>query len=135
MKNRTNNLLSNRINIETVKLNGSISSNEYFQNNTIRPVVKYQHELLIHSFINYIKKHKYLYLNLSTINKLNYIDTALQKDNKFRNTIIGIIIGAFTIEEYIKYLDDSSALNKRIVNIIAERLKTNLLRYELKSNL
>ena len=135
MKNRTINLLSNRIEIETIKLNGNISQNEYFQNNTIRPVVKYQHEILIHSFKNYIKIHKYVFTNLSTEKKLSYIDTALQKDIKFKNTIIGIIIGAFTIEEYIVYFDDPSALNKRIVNIIIERLKSNLLRYELNGNL
>ena len=41
---------------------------------------------------------------------------------KFRNSIKGMIIGQFTIEEYDTYIQNSSALNKRMMNIVKNRL-------------
>jgi hypothetical protein len=41
---------------------------------------------------------------------------------KFRNSVKGMIIGQFTIEEYALYIQNSSALNKRMMNIVKERL-------------
>ena len=45
---------------------------------------------------------------------------------KFRNSLKGIIIGQFTLEEYDRYIENSSALNKRMMNIVKERLKSNI---------
>jgi ATP-dependent Clp protease ATP-binding subunit ClpA len=36
------------------------------------------------------------------------------------------VIGHFTAEEYSKYIDNSSALNKRMMNLVKERLKSNI---------
>jgi len=45
---------------------------------------------------------------------------------KFRNSLKGIIIGQFTIQEYQVYTQNSSALNKRMMNIVKERIKSNV---------
>ena len=45
---------------------------------------------------------------------------------KFRNSIKGMLIGLFTIEEYEVYIQNSSALNKRMMNIVKERLINNI---------
>ncbi|MFT5078730.1 MAG: ATP-dependent Clp protease ATP-binding subunit ClpA [Patiriisocius sp.] len=50
----------------------------------------------------------------------------MQRDIKFRNSLKGIVIGHFTAEEYSKYIDNSSALNKRMMNLVKERLKSNI---------
>ncbi len=57
---------------------------------------------------------------------MDYIENAIHKDMKFRNGLKGIIIGQFTIEEYKTYIANSSALNKRMMNIVKERLKSNV---------
>jgi hypothetical protein len=59
---------------------------------------------------------------LSLENQLAYIDNAIHKDMKFRNSVKGMIIGQFTVEEYALYIMESSALNKRMMNIVKERL-------------
>ena len=56
-----------------------------------------------------------------------YIENAIQKDMKFRNSLKGMIIGVFTVEEYQSYIQDSSALNKRMMQIVIERLKSQVL--------
>lgn len=107
-----------------------MSSDEYFQNKTLRPVVKLQHNLLLAVFKNYISKHKNVFYGLNTEKKLDYIENAVHKDMKFRNSLKGIIIGQFTLEEFELYIQNSSALNKRMMDIVKERIKDNLLYFE-----
>jgi hypothetical protein len=45
------------------------------------------------------------------------------KKHKYRNAFKGIVIGLFTIEEYSFYIKNSSNLNKRMMNMLIERLK------------
>ena len=135
MKNRSQDLLRIRLGIKTTTINSSMGANEYFQNTTIRPAIQFQHELLIASFKNYINKHKNVFYDLSVEKKLAYIDTALHKDVKFRNSLKGILIGVFTIEEYNTYIKDSSHLNKRMMNLVIEYLKDHILLFDKGANL
>ncbi len=57
---------------------------------------------------------------------MEYIERAIQKDIKFRNSLKGMVIGQFTIEEYQEYIKNSSALNKRMMNMVIERLKDQI---------
>ena len=47
---------------------------EYFQNITIRPIIKMQHHLLILSLNNYLRKRKISLENLSEIQIINKIN-------------------------------------------------------------
>jgi hypothetical protein len=49
---------------------------------------------------------------------------------KFRNSLKGMVIGQFTIEEYELYIINSSALNKRMMNIVKERLLSSIQLFE-----
>jgi len=122
MASRFNNLLSIRPQILSAKVYDGISAEEAFQNKTLRPVIKLQHDLFIAVFKNYIVKHKNVFFDLSLEEKIVYITNTIQKDIKFRNSLKGIIIGQFTVDEYELYLHNSSALNKRMMNIVKERL-------------
>ena len=103
-----------------------MSAEEYFQNKTLRPIVKLQSDLLVEIFRNYIRKHKNVFYDLSVEKRLDYIENAIHKDMKFRNSLKGTIIGQFTLEEYREYTLNSSALNKRMMNIVKERLKSHI---------
>ncbi|WP_299100027.1 glyoxalase [uncultured Winogradskyella sp.] len=122
MASRLNNLLSIRPQILSAKVYETTSAEESFQNKTLRPIIKLQHDLLIAVFKNYIRKHKNVFLDLNLDKQLNYISNAIQKDIKFRNSLKGMVIGQFTVDEYEEYIKNSSALNKRMTNIIKERL-------------
>ncbi|GGD23856.1 glyoxalase [Flavobacterium orientale] len=108
------------------------SSEERFQNSTIRPVLKLQTDLLIEVFKNYISKHKTDFYSYSIEKKLQFIENAIQKDIKFRNSLKGIVIGLFTVNEYIEYIQNSSNLNKRMMNLVIERLKSQVQLFELE---
>ena len=99
------------------------SKEEAFQNRTIRPILKLQNDLFIESFINYVNKNKKDFYGMTIDKQLTFIDTAIHKDIKFRNALKGMVIAFFTIEEFREYIQNSSNLNKRMMNILIERLK------------
>ena len=130
MSTRSEKLLQQRPDIPTSKINDQMGSEEYFQNAVLRPILKLQNDLFISVFKNYIKKHKNVFYELSLEKKQRYIEHAIQKDIKFRNSLKGIIIGMFTVEEYQTYTMNSSALNKRMMNLLIVRLKDQLLLFD-----
>ncbi|MGS2741730.1 glyoxalase [Sinomicrobium sp. M5D2P17] len=123
MDNRTKDLLRIRPEIPNALVYEEMSSDERFQNATIRPVIKLQRELLVEAFRNYANKHKGMFYTLSLEKRLVYIENAIHKDIKFRNSLKGMIIGQFTVEEYLTYIENSSALNKRMMNMVIETIK------------
>ncbi|MCF7568693.1 glyoxalase [Sabulilitoribacter arenilitoris] len=130
MSSRTVNLKNTRPEISSITINDCMSADEHFQNSVLRPVIKLQSELLIEVFKNYVVKHKSVFYDLSLQKRMDYIENAVQKDMKFRNSIKGMIIGLFTVDEYLIYIKNSSALNKRMMNIVKERLLSNIQLFE-----
>lgn len=126
MNTRQSNLESIRPIIPSATINDSMSSDERFQNLVIRPIVKLQNDLLNEVFKNYANKHKGAFYDLSIEKRILYIQNAIQKDIKFRNSLKGIVIGLFTVNEYKLYIQNSSALNKRMMQIVKERLISNI---------
>lgn len=106
------------------------SSEERFQNKTIRPILKLQNDLFVEVFKNYISKYKNDFYSYSTEKKLQFIENSIQKDIKFRNSLKGIVIGLFTVDEYLEYIQNSSNLNKRMMNMLIDRLKNQVLLFE-----
>ena len=126
MDTRDTSLLKIRPEIPNAKVTLLMSEEECFQNKTIRPIAKLQNNLLVEVFKHYIKKHKNVFYDLSVEKRIDYIENAIHKDMKFRNSLKGILIGQFTIEEHRNYVGNSSALNKRMMSIVKERLKQNI---------
>ncbi len=126
MTARDTELLAIRPEIPSARLSENMSGQERFQNQTLRPVAKMQNDLLLAMFRNYVRKHKNVFYDLSIAKRIDYIENAIHKDMKFRNSLKGMLIGQFTLEEYNLYIADSSALNKRMMNLVKERLKSQV---------
>ena len=109
------------------------SKEELFQNEVLRPILKLQNDLFVASFINHLTKNKIDFNTYSIDKKLMIIENSIQKDIKFRNALKGMIIGLFTTEEYSIYIKNSSSLNKRMMGMLIERLKSQVQLLELNS--
>lgn len=133
MSSRSEKLLQQRPQIPSSKIHDNMSREEYFQNAVLRPVLKLQNELFIAVYMNYIRKHKNVFHDLSLPKKMQYIENSVQRDVKFRNNLKGIILGQLTVEEFEVYAENSSALNKRMMNLLIERLKDQIQLFEKNS--
>ena len=130
MNDRPNDLLLIRPEIKKTLAFDNMCKEERFQNETLRPILKLQNPLLIDVFQNYIEKRKGVFYELSLQKKLDYIESSLIKDQKFRNSVKGMVIGHFTVLEYGIYKQHSSSLNKRMMNLVIERLKDQVQLFE-----
>ena len=97
------------------------SGKEAFQNITLRPILKLQHPLT--QELLYTNKR---YQVLKNIEMKEHTFTAkiksiLQTDKSIRLTVIGIVVGMMTIEEYTTYLTDTREYNKRIISMQVKR--------------
>ncbi|WP_027066963.1 hypothetical protein [Maribacter sp. Hel_I_7] len=134
MMDRTQKLQSIRPLIASAKIMPEMSDDERFQNQTLRPIIKLQNDLLLASFKNYINKMKNTFYELKLEKRMEYITKAIQKDVKLRNSLKGMIIGQLTVDEYEIYIQNSSALNKRMMNMVIKRLEDQIQyfdKYEL----
>ncbi|MBC2840584.1 glyoxalase [Robiginitalea sp. SC105] len=133
MSTRSSDCLGIRPHISQAASHPGMSQDEQFQNTTLRPVIKLQNDLLLAAFRNYAVKHKGHFFELGVEKKLHYIENAIQKDIKFRNSLKGMVIGQFTLEEYGAYTSNSSALNKRMMQMVIERIKDQVQLLEVPS--
>jgi len=113
-------------------VNAQSTADEFFQNQTLRPILKLQNDLFVEVFKNYIAKSKTDFYNFNVDKKLQFIEHSIQRDIKFRNSLKGIVIGLFTIDEYDRYIKNSSDLNKRMMTMLIERLKNQVQLFELQ---
>ena len=126
MNDRPNDLLRIRPEIKKTKTFNTMSAEERFQNETLRPILKLQNPLFVKVFQQYIEKRKGVFYDLGLEKKLAYIESSLIKDQKFRNSVKGMLIGHFTVAEYGISKQQSSSLNKRMMNLVIERLKDHV---------
>ena len=105
--------------INTV-LNKSIE--EDFQNKTLRPIIKMQHDLLVAYFKAYLIIKKCKFGTLSNLKQRDYVTAAFKKDSAFKLELRGLIIGHFTTDEFVIYSKSKSDFNKRILAMIQQRI-------------
>ncbi len=124
MSNRDLNLKALRPLIPNISEEDVTSDSELFQNITLRPILKLQHDLLLQTFQQYVIHRKNVFLKLPPEKKLEYIENSIRKDLNFRSLLIGMIVGHFTIEELNLYSERENELRKRLINMLIERIKS-----------
>lgn len=102
----------------------STMPNEDFQNRTLRPILKLQHDLILLLFIRFCNKQKIdVYKDEKKFNSI--VNTHIKKNMVLKNQYLGLVIGQFTKEEFAVYAEKDSEFNKRIITMIVQRLKDN----------
>jgi hypothetical protein len=100
---------------------------EQFQNTTIRPILKYQHTILIVFFNANIHVQYIVSANYSLLKKQNQLKLFASKQLAFRAQLLGIVTGLFTDAEFEFYLSEKVNLDKRITNMILDRFYSTLV--------
>ena len=95
---------------------------ELFQNNTLRPILKLQHGLILNIVFHFCKKQKIRILEIKSESFQAEMMIIIKKNQALRSQLLGIVIGQFTLEEYSEYTQKETEYNKRILNMMAQRL-------------
>jgi len=125
--NRTEEFLKLRPQIKRIKQDLDTLEIEQFQNDTLRPILKVQHDLLLALFHTSLTKHKTPFDELSTEKKEEKLNELFQKNLSFKNQSLGAILGLLTAEEFTTYQNDASAYNRRIITMLKQRIMSTYL--------
>jgi hypothetical protein len=120
--NRTEELVRLRPEIKTIKQDLKTVPIEQFQNDTLRSILKFQHDILILLFNACLAKNRIHFNAFSLEEKHSKLNLLFQKDLVFKNQSVGSIIGMLTKDEFATYSKDTSAYNKRIVTMLKQRI-------------
>jgi hypothetical protein len=104
----------------------AVSVAEQFQNETLRPILKALNELLVAYFRHHLPKRKVPFSRLTQAEKLAQIERSIRDDTRLRLTLIGMVIGQFTPEEFDVFTSDEAELTRRIANLISQRLQSQV---------
>ena len=109
------------ISIDTDKISLEL---EQFQNSCLRPILKFQNDILVSYFKSNINL---ISIPESTSELEKLVKNRLQKDLITRNTLLGMTIGLLHDEELTFYMSHKNELNKRLVVMLTQRITDNLI--------
>ncbi|MEY2692232.1 MAG: hypothetical protein RIT03_622 [Bacteroidota bacterium] len=115
---RTAQLLSLRSEIPIDATRSSLPL-EQFQNECLRPILKFQNNLIDALFKAQIQTAE---IPPKGAALENFIKLRLQKDTALRNTLVGVVLGLFTADELEFFLQHKNELSKRILTMLVQRL-------------
>lgn len=99
---------------------------ETFQNAVLRPILKFQNAWIM-TFILANQQFNQLREKQQTNEQLQvFILDYIGKQNALKNQLIGSVIGLLTEEELEFYFTNQSDLNKRIYQMICQRIYDNI---------
>ena len=95
---------------------------EKFQNQVLRPILKYQHELWElelkqNQFFLQIKEKRW---NGAEFRQA--IQSGISRSPDLKNRYFGMVTGLMTSDEYSFYLTNRTELNKRIISMVIDRI-------------
>lgn len=102
--------------------NEKSSENEIFQNKTLRPILKFQNEICILYFEQFIIESKIEFINLKYNHKITKINDLFKTNIQFKQFYLGLIVAYFSISEFQFYILNKKEINKRIISMLIERL-------------
>jgi len=126
MNIRDTGLIALRPPIPTIIDKNAVNPAELFQNRTLRPILKLQNDILDAIFRQYIIKRKNAFHKLNKSKKVAYIENSIRKDIKFKNLLVGVITGHFTLDEWALFIAAEGELTKRMTNLLVQRLTSQV---------
>ena len=124
MTNRDTVLQEIRPEIKAIKLDIALAVEE-FQNESIRPIVKFQSDLLMAIMKSKIDLESAKKQN--TLEQISWVKKTIDKDYKVKGLLIGVVTGLFTLNEWEVYNKNEKEFNKRITSIISQRFVDQIL--------
>ena len=120
-------ILKLRAEIPSTENLGTTTAVEVFQNNSLRPILKFQNDVLVHVFLLDLNSKKIDLKTLNTKKRKLLIDTHLRTNSNLRQLLLGMVIALFSIDEMEFYNSVYKELNKRIFLMLKTRLNDQLV--------
>jgi hypothetical protein len=91
---------------------------ETFQNQTLRPILKWQHDIIIQLLKNNFAE---LIMPIDKKEQVVFMTKYLNKNLVLKQQLIGICIGLFTEDEMAFYLENQKTINPRLNQLLLKK--------------
>lgn len=98
-----------------------------FQNKALRPILKFQNEILISLFRAYVIDRKMKWETCDPPTKKRFITTAMSNDIHLKSMTVGCVIGLLNSDELQIFLKNQREISRRIIAMTKERLIDQLV--------
>jgi hypothetical protein len=104
----------------------AIQSNpiQLFQDTTLRPILKFQHELILAVYHEYLITHKINFEHLTSTQKNTKIEQSLKQNQTLQSILKGLILALFDETEIAFWMDNKDEINKRIQQLMIKRIQS-----------
>jgi len=99
---------------------------EAFQNNTLRPILKFQNQFILYNLKKSIKTKEPLFNAYNALEQKKIIRKSVKEDQRLKNHLISSVISYFTIEELEFYDLNTKEISKRITSMLIQRVEDQL---------
>ncbi|MFK8038717.1 MAG: hypothetical protein AB8B74_10540 [Crocinitomicaceae bacterium] len=115
-----------RPNIPQATTNVNTTPVETFQNQTLRPILKFLNFTILETVMHHMTRFNKNFDQLTEIKKREEVVTALNKNQHIRYTLLGQVQGFLTQEELSIFFNNASEYHKRINQMIEQRVLDGL---------
>ena len=105
----------------------AVSPAEQFQNQTIRPILKLLDDSIKVLWQHHWPKRKTPFDRLTRQEKSAYIERAVRDDTRLRLTLVGMVLGHFTADEWTLFTADEAEITRRIGSLLTQRLQNQVV--------
>jgi len=102
------------------------SDNESFQNDVLRPILKFQNEIIILYFKHFLIESKIEFQLLKHSHKITKVHDLFKTNIQFKQFCLGLIVGYLSANEFEYYTENKKEINKRIIAMLIERICSQL---------
>ena len=99
---------------------------EQFQSRTLRPICKLQNPLILMTVARYLQKYNTGFRRMARVDQEAKVRNLLKQDRRLKRTLVGLVAGHFTEEEYMFYLDHQREVRRRLVALFTQRVLDQL---------
>lgn len=104
----------------------AVSPAEQFQNQTLRPILKLLDASLQTFWSHHWPKRKTPFDRFDRTEKLAHIERAIREDTRLRLTLVGMVLGQFTPDEWTAFLGDEAEITRRLLTLLIGRLQSHV---------
>lgn len=104
----------------------AVSPAEQFQNQTIRPILKLLDDSIQTLWQHHWPKRKTPFDRFNRQEKMAHIERAVREDTRLRLTLVGMVLGHFTPDEWAQFTADEAEITRRIGSLVTQRLQSQV---------
>ncbi|NBB75032.1 MAG: glyoxalase [Bacteroidetes bacterium] len=99
---------------------------ERFQSRTLRPICKLQNPLILTTVARYLQKYNTGFRQMDRADQQAKVRNLLKEDRRLKRTLVGLVAGHFTEDEYAFYLDHQREVRRRLTALFTQRVLDQL---------